>query len=612
MKLKHLMVFWLAFALVSVTNPASAYICDNAQFFEQCPTADPIFSTIVSDFKIRRDGALIDPTTLTCAPPISTIPIASYTDELVLLQALRAIYYMDLGRAPGHLPWTSNTLYGWLKEKVGGFEISTTAAYDQWGGQMYLSTGDTANYFIIRAKPDSTREFQRKWAGPAGISTMISLMMHERRHGDGAAFNHVTCCPAQVSGNPASCDQTYEETANLSPYGIQYWLEKNWISGDINVGVGCMTPTDQADAINWMRQDANGHVAITSTSSNFCTNTPPVLTNANNSPGSCNCTGLAGSSSGEPHITTLDGLYYDFQAAGDFLLAENGPSFVVQVRQQWTPNRPNVAFNKAVAMRMGKTRVAVFLDPARLVVEGKQVALADGQTLQLPDSVEASRNGNVYTIKRSSGETVRVTAVDNAWVNILGGHFMDVAVSLNYTAYGGMRGLLGNGNGDVQDDIALRDGKVLKQPVSFEELYQRFGANMSIKPEESLFGEERRVEPGGAIGKKFEAPKKPYTVKNLSPREYRSARAACLKADIKAEPLLDACTLDVAVLKSPAVSKLYTKAIPPNAVMEPGAGIRILPGAKCRTNCFEKRMPAMPPGQALSERLRENRVDDKR
>src|SRR5258708_1940517 len=135
MKLKRIMVFWLAVVLMGQTNPARAYICDNAQFFEQCPTADPIFATIVSDFKIRRDGVLINASALTCTPPISTMPIAAYTDELVLLQALRAIYYMDLGRS-NHLPWTSKALYDWLKEKVGGFEISSTAAYDQWVGQM--------------------------------------------------------------------------------------------------------------------------------------------------------------------------------------------------------------------------------------------------------------------------------------------------------------------------------------------------------------------------------------------------------------------------------------------------------------------------------------------
>jgi len=579
MKLRHLILLGLAIALVGVTTTARAYICDNTQFFEQCPTTDPKFATIVADFKIRKDGVLINAATVPCTPPISSLPIASYPDELVLLQALRAIYYMDWGDKPNHLPWTNKTLYDWLKEKVGGFEISTTASNDQWGGQLYLGSGDTANYFIIRAKSDSTREYMRKWAPqPLGIANMITLMMHEARHSD-AAFNHVRCCPAQDPASPNSaCDQTYEETINLSPYGIQYWLEKNWITGKINVGLGCMTTADKAIAVGVMRMDANIHLAGWSpTSNNFCTNSPPILTDANNPPdNSCTCTGISGSSSGEPHLKTLDGLYYDFQAAGEFLLIENGPSFIVQVRQQWTPNRPNVAFNKAVAMRMGKVRVGVFVDPARVVVDGKQVTLADGSTLSLPDNVEISRTGNVFAIKRDGGETVQVTVVDSEWVDILGGHFLDTSVSLNYTAYGGMCGLLGNGDRDVNDDIATRDGKVFAQPISFGDFYHRYGASLSIKPNESLFGEDRRPHRGVA----FEAPRKLYTVKNLTPEEYEFGHAACVNAGVKSEPLLDACTLDVAVLRSRRVAKLYSGAPAPVAVMAPGTGIHIISGIK--------------------------------
>jgi hypothetical protein len=36
---------------------------------------------------------------------------------------------------------------------------------------------------------------------------------------------------------------------------------------------------------------------------------------------------------GDTHLTTFGGLLYDFQATGDFLLAETGPEFLVQTRQ---------------------------------------------------------------------------------------------------------------------------------------------------------------------------------------------------------------------------------------------------------------------------------------
>src|SRR5260370_4002448 len=191
MQLKYILVFWLAVVLLGLTNPARAYICDNAQFFEQCPTADPAFSKFITDFKIRKNGVLINPATLTCNAPVSAIPIAQWTDELVLLQSLRAIYYMDLGRS-GHLPWTPGTPYDWLKAGVAGIDIYSTVTNDQFVGPIFASQGDTANYFQMRSKNDFTRTFQKKWEG---IALLVSLIAHERRHGDGAAFNHLTCCP---------------------------------------------------------------------------------------------------------------------------------------------------------------------------------------------------------------------------------------------------------------------------------------------------------------------------------------------------------------------------------------------------------------------------------
>lgn len=563
-------------ALLVLAKPAAAYICDNSQFFEMCPQTDPVYATIIADFKIRKDGTLINPATITCTPPISAIPIAQYTDELVLLQALRAIYYMDLGRS-NDLPWSASNLYSWLKAGIGGFNISTTASNDQYVGAVF--PGDPASYFIIRAKSDAVRDLQRQWApGPAGIYSLVSLMMHERRHADGIA--HVRCCPAQDPANTNdACDQTYEETTNISPYAIQYWLEKNWITGFINTGVGCLSPVPKTTAITNMRQEANIHL------SNFCTNAPPPLADANNPPGGCTCTGLDGSSSGEPHLTTLDGLRYDFQAAGDFLLLEDGPSFVVQVRQRFTPNRPNVAFNKAAAVRFGKTRVAVFVEPTRLVVNGAEVALADGESLSFANNVQVSRENNAYVIRHANAETIRVVAVDSVWVQILGGQFVDVSLSLNHAAYGTMRGLLGNGDGDVRDDFMMRDGKVLAIPISFDDVYKRFGASMSVDVEESLFREERKPPNPNA----FEAPTKPFTVKDLAADERQVARNACLKAGVKDGRLLDDCALDVAVLHSPALAKLYTGVAAPAAVLEPNGTIRQRPKPVCE--CGEEKRP---------------------
>ena len=119
-----------------------------------------------------------------------------------------------------------------------------------------------------------------------------------------------------------------------------------------------------------------------------------------------------GTSVGEPHLTNVNGLLYDFQASGDFLLAEIDPDFVVQTRQKsGAPRWPaDVSVNKAVAIKMGKTRLAVCLGPNRFVVDGKPINLGTDKSLSLPD-VKVTRNGNVYFFARPDGANVRVERI---------------------------------------------------------------------------------------------------------------------------------------------------------------------------------------------------------
>ncbi len=75
-----------------------------------------------------------------------------------------------------------------------------------------------------------------------------------------------------------------------------------------------------------------------------------------------NC--AAASTIGDTHLRTFQGLLYDFQATGDFTLAEVDPSFSVQTRQvSGAPTWPNATVNKAVAARFGKTKVGICLAP---------------------------------------------------------------------------------------------------------------------------------------------------------------------------------------------------------------------------------------------------------
>jgi hypothetical protein len=253
---------------------------------------------------------------------------------------------------------------------------------------------------------------------------------------------------------------------------------------------------------------------------------------------------------GDPHLVTFKGLLYDFQAAGDFVLAETRPTFLVQARMaSGAPTWPNASVNKAVATRMGKTRVAVCL-PRRVEVNGKATGINPGSPLVLRTGVDISRAGNVYLIRGPNGESVRAELHDE-WI--------DVSVGLGRKPFQ-VRGLLANAKNNVHQ-VATRSGAVLTWPISFKVLYHRYGDSWRVKRGASLLCKAKRVE--------HRNPTKPFYAEDLKKKVAQRTRATCRKAGVKRGPLLEACTLDVAVIGRAAAAKAYVGAPAPVAVGKP-------------------------------------------
>lgn len=278
---------------------------------------------------------------------------------------------------------------------------------------------------------------------------------------------------------------------------------------------------------------------------------PAIVFWLSNNPGATSsCSG--GTSIGDTHLTNFNGLYYDFQATGDFLLAETSPAFVVETRQKsGAPTWPNAAVNKAVAMTLGTTQAAVCLDPIRLIVDGKARELADGASVTLPGGATVARGGNVYLFTSPGGENVSAE-VNSGWIN--------VAVGLDHLPQARVFGLLGNANGNMgENDLATRQHVVLQQPLTFDELYHPYANSWRISARESLLSNlcgDGDLETG--------IPDQPFYAENLAPAVYTRARALCTEAGVRDDSLLDACTLDTAVLGETAV-RTYVRAHPPRA-----------------------------------------------
>ncbi|MGE0642588.1 MAG: Ig-like domain-containing protein [Nitrospira sp.] len=60
---------------------------------------------------------------------------------------------------------------------------------------------------------------------------------------------------------------------------------------------------------------------------------------------------------GDPHITTVNGLHYDFQTGGEFVALRDINGMEVQTRQTPVRTAPWVSVNTAIAARVGKHRV---------------------------------------------------------------------------------------------------------------------------------------------------------------------------------------------------------------------------------------------------------------
>jgi von Willebrand factor type D domain/Bacterial Ig domain len=183
----------------------------------------------------------------------------------------------------------------------------------------------------------------------------------------------------------------------------------------------------------------------------------------------------------DPHLLTYDGLQYDFQAAGEFVLAKGtgASTFQVQVRLVPYPGS-DASFIMQAAMQVGSDRVTI--DPSRaqpLWVDGAPATLGANNTLALAGG-QIQLVGNEYTITYNTGEIVRVVSWQNAGLN--------VAVTLGPNeGPGSVQGLLGNDNGNPAYDLALPDGTILPQPISSSTLYGVYANAWRVTQATSLF-----------------------------------------------------------------------------------------------------------------------------
>jgi hypothetical protein len=262
-----------------------------------------------------------------------------------------------------------------------------------------------------------------------------------------------------------------------------------------------------------------------------------------------------GRSYGDPHNTTFDGFEYDTFSRGEFVYTRDltdPDSFVLQVRQQRLPRWADwTTLNTAAAFRVGGHVFEVRLpDPdsgsSSLVVllDGKPIDLAPGDH-ELGDAILRLYPGNALEVWAPApwvSDQGDAGIQNTIWVGIKPGIALDVRAAVPPDSP--VRGMLGNHDGDPQNDIADAEGNLFDHRNDFFEAWR------ITERDESLF----TYAPG-------EGPETFNKTQNASPPGFRdlSGQTGGPNYILQATDLIsDACDLtgeriDEAVIREMAV-----------------------------------------------------------
>ena len=177
---------------------------------------------------------------------------------------------------------------------------------------------------------------------------------------------------------------------------------------------------------------------------------------------------VSGRIHGDPHLETLDGLAYDFQAAGEFILIETEPGaenpFQVQTRFEPWKGSDVVSVTTRMAVEVGDTVVEVDAKgPDKILLDGRALtpAALESGSISLdsdsaPELTFSPDLSSATILLNDTGEKLEI-ANQRGFLNIT--TFLTDADGGNA---GYVRGLLGDAEQDgTADDLALRDGTVL-------------------------------------------------------------------------------------------------------------------------------------------------------
>jgi RHS repeat-associated protein len=274
--------------------------------------------------------------------------------------------------------------------------------------------------------------------------------------------------------------------------------------------------------------------------------------NGGGSPGN----GCGGSCAfGDTHLQNGKGLHFDFQAAGEFLVAASPDGkVIIQSRQEPVLGGTEITFNTAVATSVDGDRVGVYAKEASFV-------MVNGDAIKATDVEKSLPHGGNLQLH---GATVNLTWSDGTQINIIRtGRTLDYAIETAPNSKTKLTGLLGDTGGSKE--LVGRDGMVLSRsdPAFQVKLYRQFGNSWRVARAESLF--DYRPGESTITFTNLSIPSREVRAGWLAPAKRSKAEAVCAALGVRGQPARDDCILDVGATGMPgfAVSSVaFATSIP--------------------------------------------------
>ena len=243
---------------------------------------------------------------------------------------------------------------------------------------------------------------------------------------------------------------------------------------------------------------------------------------------------------GDPHLITFDQVGLEFQPQGEFDLAlSSDKAWRVQARHQHWGSSTTVSVNIAIATKIGGQKAGFYINsnPAlRLGDTGIPTSIPAGG-LNFPDGTNITQSSpKDYLVTYPTFERLKIH-LEATYIN---GYLYPTTARA-----GQMRGLLGNFDGNLTNELIKRDGTQIPMPANSTIMYGEYADSWRVLPCDSLFYDSPNQNPcvaGGGTGGGIKTAK---VATDITLDDLIKAQALCQAANIKPKNL-EKCVLDVA------------------------------------------------------------------